>query len=118
VHDRPLRLKIFTLLYIIDTLLTVQTYWEYFQRTAELYPPPFSTWFWISVIALFSALFVLLAAVWVRNRIGYALALLFLSYEVAISLIAYPTYPTIFLIIEASMLILLLSLFNYFFAKP
>jgi hypothetical protein len=116
--DHPLRLKVFTLLYIIDTLLTIEKYWGDLQRSAELYPPPFSTWFWISVIALFSAYFVLLAAVWVRNRLGYALALLYISFEVAIYFIVYPTYPTVFLILESTQLALLLSLFNYFFQKP
>jgi hypothetical protein len=116
--DHPLRLKIFTLLYIIDILLTFQKFWGDYQYTAELYPPPFSTWFWISIIALFSAYFLLLAAVWVRNRLGYALALLYLCFEVAWYFIAYPTYPTVFLILESILLALLLSLFNYFFGKP
>ena len=115
--DRPLRLKIFTLLYIIDILLTIEKYWGDLQRSAELYPPPFSTWFWSSIIAFFFAYFVLLATVWMRNRLGYALTLLYLCSEVAWYFITYPTYPTVFLIIESAKLALLLSLFNYFF-KP
>jgi hypothetical protein len=116
--DHPLRLKVFMLLCIIDLLLTFQKYWGYFQRSAELYPSPFSTWFWISIIAFFFADFVLLALVWVRNRLGYALALLYLCFEVAIYFIVYPTYPTVFLILESAQLALLLSLLNYFFQKP
>jgi hypothetical protein len=91
---------------------------EIIKRQSEALPYPFSTWVWITVATLYAALFLLLAAVWVRNRLGYALALLYIGFEVAWYFIVYPTYPTIFLIIEASLLILLLSLFNYFFAKP
>jgi hypothetical protein len=86
---------------------------------AKRFPPPYSTWVLLSYsLTFYFALLLLLALVWVRNKMAYILALIFLSYEVAWYFIAYPTYPTIFLIIEASMLILLLSLFNYFFAKP
>jgi hypothetical protein len=60
----------------------------------------------------------MVAGVWIRNRIGYILALLFISAEVAWYFIAYPTYPTVFLILESTQLALLLSLFNYFFQKP
>jgi hypothetical protein len=60
----------------------------------------------------------LLAALWIKNRIGYMLALIYMSYEVALYFIAYPTYPTIFVILEIPQLILLLSLFTYFLGKP
>jgi len=119
VPDRPLRLKIFTLLYILNILLTFQTNWEYLQRTAEIYPPPFSTWYWISVLTYWFALLLMLTGVWIRNRIGYILALLFISWEVIVDIlyITEPMFST-FLIIESAQLALLLSLFNYFFQKP
>jgi hypothetical protein len=60
----------------------------------------------------------LLAALWIKNRIGYTLALLYVSFEVAWYFIAYPTYPTVFLILESTQLALLLSLLAYFFGKP
>jgi hypothetical protein len=49
---------------------------------------------------------------------AYTLALIFFAFEVAWYFIAYPTYPTIFLILESIQLALLLSLFTYFFQKP
>jgi hypothetical protein len=119
VPDRPLRLKIFTLLYILNVLLTIQPTAERLSRSAEIYPPPFPTWYWISVLAVYLAMFILLAAVWVRNRMGYVLALLFVSFEVIwdIFYITEPMFST-FLILESAQLALLLSLLTYFFGKP
>jgi len=62
---------------------------------------------------------VLLVAVWIRNRIGYILALFFISLEVIFDIL-YITEPmsSTFLIIESAQLALLLSLLTYFFRKP
>ena len=116
--DHPLRLKIFVLLYILNLMLTYEMAMRNLESLAEALPPQFSIWVWLDTLAFYFACLVLLVAVWIRNRIGYILALLFLSGEITSYFIIYPAEPTIFLIIESAQLALLLSLFNHFFEKP
>jgi len=114
--NRPLRLKNLLLLYILDLLLTYQGDVENYQQVINSYPPPYSTWVLLRYLGYYFATLLLIALVWVRNKMAYILTLIYLSFEVSMYFIAYPTYPAIFLIIESIQLAILLSLFKYFFS--
>jgi len=118
VASRPLRLKILILLCVLDVILTFSGNINYARSIIETIPHPYSNWLMLLYLTFYFAIFLLLALLWVRNKMAYTLALIFFAFEVAWYFIAYPTYPTIFLILESTQLALLLSLFTYFFQKP
>jgi hypothetical protein len=124
VAERPLRLIIFTILYIFDTALTA----EVGLIDIQVIPPQFGAWL-VATIALFIvAMLILLATLWLRSKMGYIIALIYFAVSVAFDAYAiyapnipinapHAPYAPTFLIIESTMLALLLSLWNYF-TKP
>jgi hypothetical protein len=112
VANRPLRLKILITLLLLDTFLSYQK--MLMQRQVEAFPE-FSFWIYLSYFLLFVALLILITALWLRIKIAYAIALLYVAALQIYYFAAYPNYPTIFFILESIELALLLSLFKYFF---
>lgn len=114
--NRPLRLKILTVLLLLNAFLTVQKGVPP-QRQAEAFPPGFSFWIYLAYLLFFSGFLIFIAALWVRNKIAYAVALIYIASCLIYYFAAYPNYPTFFFILETIQLALLISLFKYF-TKP
>jgi hypothetical protein len=112
--NRPLRLKILTILLLINAFLTVQKGIPP-QRQAEAFPE-FSFWIYLAYLLFFSTLLILIAALWLRIKIAYAVALIYVASCLIYYFAAYPNYPTFFFILETIQLAILLSLFKYFFS--
>jgi len=83
----------------------------------EEIPPQFASWTKLSLLMFYYAYFLLLATLWLRNRIGYTITLIYLSALVISYFAIFPAYPTIFLVLESAELLLLLSLFSYYFSQ-
>jgi hypothetical protein len=86
------------------------------QRQAEAFPE-YSFWIYLTYLLFFSAFLIFIAALWLRIKIAYAVALIYIASCLIYYFAAYPNYPTFFFILEAIQLALLLSLWNYF-TKP
>ena len=122
----PLRLIIFTILYIFDIVLSAELGFihDVMERLNAI-PPQFRTWLLATYASIILAWILLLGALWVRSKMCYIIALIYIGvcgviYDIYSMTVAYtpntPYAPT-FLAIEATMLALLLSLWNYF-TKP
>jgi hypothetical protein len=125
VAERPLRLIIFTILYIFDVALSAEMgFIHEIMVRLQVIPPQFKVWLLATYASIILAWLLLLATLWARSKMGYILALIYIAVGGVINDIYSMTTYTIntpyaltFLIIESTMLALLLSLWNYF-TKP
>jgi hypothetical protein len=114
--NRPLRFKILMVLLLLNAFLTYQKIIPP-QRYAEAFPEV-SFWIYLAYFLFFTAFLILFAALWLRIKIAYVIALLYIVSCLIFYFVAYPNYPAFFFILESIQLVLLLSLFNYYFGKP
>ena len=123
--ERPLRLIIFTILYIFDIALSAELgFIREIMVRLQVIPPQFKVWLLATYASLILAWLLLLATLWARSKMGYIIALIYIAvagvindiYSMTTYTINTPYAPT-FLIIESTMLALLLSLWNYY-TKP
>ena len=123
--ERPLRLIIFTILYVFDIALSAELgFIHEIMVRLQVIPPQFKVWLLATYASLILAWLLLLATLWARSKMGYILALIYIAVGGVINDIYSMTTYTIntpyaltFLILESTMLALLLSLWNYF-TKP
>ena len=117
--ERPLRLIIFTILYIFDIVLSAGVGFSDVSVRLQIIPPQFKVWLLATyIVYTIVAMLILLGTLWVKSKMGYVIALIYLTVCVAFDAYEINTpYAPTFLIIESTMLALLLSLWNYF-TKP
>jgi uncharacterized membrane protein len=120
VAERPLRLIIFTILYIFDTVLSAGVAFSVdVSVRLQIIPPQFKAWLLATyIVYTIVAMLILLGTLWVKSKMGYIIALIYITVSVAFNAYTINTpYALTFLILESTMLALLLSLWNYF-TKP
>jgi hypothetical protein len=120
VAERPLRLIIFTILYIFDTVLSAGVGFSVdVSVRLQIIPPQFKVWLLATyIVYAIVAMLILLGTLWVKSKMGYIIALIYITVCVAFDAYTINTpYALTFLILESTMLALLLSLWNYF-TKP
>jgi hypothetical protein len=122
--ERPLRLIIFTILDIFDIVLSAEVGFRDISARLQVIPPQFKVWLLATYIVYsIVAALILLGALWVRSKMGYIVALIYIAAGVIYDIYSMTTYTIVapyaptFLIIQSTMLALLLSLWNYF-TKP
>jgi hypothetical protein len=120
VAERPLRLIIFTILYIFDAVLSAGVAFSVgVSVRLQIIPPQFKVWLLATyIVYAIVAMLILLGTLWVKSKMGYIIALIYITVSVAFDAYTINTpYAPTFLIIDSTMLALLLSLWNYF-TKP
>lgn len=119
--EKPLRLKLFIFLLVLDQTL----YWlfsPFIPTVMETFPPELHPWIFVAFFLLYLAWFLIIVCLWIRNRLAYIIALIILTFSILDYAFELTTKePTLLrstlMTLEIIQVTLLLSLFNYFFRR-